>query len=260
MGRRGTCSAGTLCDDARQSGRGLHALQDLAEIRRFNLLAKRLGVRAVLCRFSAAMVVLISFVSPVLANGQTAEDYFHGGATNYVFGQKEKAKEQIVTGLQAFPADPKLNQLAALLKKEEEQKQQQKNQQQQQQQKKDDQKKDQKQNQDQKKDSDQKKDQNQSNESKKDQEKKQQDQAKKDADQKKEQEKKDQQTADQKKQEKRDKSDQNDQHEPQPTYAAGQMTPQQAKQLLDAQKGDEMIIPIHPQVKPRDPNKPLKDW
>src|SRR4051812_26127795 len=84
----------------------------------------------------------------------TADDYFHGGATNYVFGEKEKAKEQIVTGLQQFPSDQKLNSLFALLKKEEEQKQQQ----QQQQQQKNDQKKDQKDNQDpQKNNSDQKK-------------------------------------------------------------------------------------------------------
>jgi hypothetical protein len=38
------------------------------------------------------------------------------------------------------------------------------------------------------------------------------------------------------------------------------MTPQQAKQLLDAQKGDEMIIPVRPQGKPRDTSKPFKDW
>jgi hypothetical protein len=38
--------------DARpKSGRGLPALQDLADIGRFSTFAKRLGVRAVLCRF-----------------------------------------------------------------------------------------------------------------------------------------------------------------------------------------------------------------
>jgi outer membrane biosynthesis protein TonB len=206
-----------------------------------------------------ALTVLTVFLHYPTLHAQTADDYFHGGATNYVFGQKEKAKEQIVTGLQAFPTDPKLNQLLVLLKKEEEQKQKQQQQQQQQQQNKNDQNKDQKQKKDQKKDADQKKDsqQNQSNDQKKEQEKKQQEQAKKNTDQKKNQEKKDQQTADQKKQ---DKSDQNDRQEPQPAYAPGQMTPQQAKQLLDAQKGDEMMIPLHPPAKPRDSNKPLKDW
>jgi Ca-activated chloride channel family protein len=43
-------------------------------------------------------------------------------------------------------------------------------------------------------------------------------------------------------------------------YAAGQMTPDQAKQLLDAQKGDEKILQFHPDAKPRDTSKPIKDW
>ena len=207
---------------------------------------------------STIIFTVVLHASPIPLRAQTAEDYFHGGATNYVFGEKEKAKEQIVTGLQSFPSDPKLNQLLALLKKEDEQKQQQ--QQQQQQQQKNDQNKDQKdqnQKQDsQKKDSDQKKEQNQSDEQKKEQEKKKQEAEKKKADQKK-QEKKEQQTGDQKKE---DPSDQKDEQEPQQAYAPGQMTPQQARQLLDAQKGDEMIMPVRPQVKPRDASKPLRDW
>src|SRR5438874_11449815 len=107
------------------------------------------GVRTARFYFRLSLAAILAGISvqlPLSLRAQTADDYFHGGATNYVFGEKEKAKEQIVTGLQAFPSDPKLNQLLALLKKEEEQKQQQ--QQQQQQQNKNDQKKDQKQNQD----------------------------------------------------------------------------------------------------------------
>jgi len=185
---------------------------------------------------------------------QTADDYFHGGATNYVFGEKEKSKEQIVIGLQHFPTDPKLNGLFALLKKEEEQKQQQ---QQQQDQQKNDQNKDQKEKQDQNKNSQQNKDEQQkqqSNEQKKQEEKKRQDQAKK-SNQKKEEQQNQQNSG-----QKNDKSDQKSDEQPQQPFAAGQMTPQQAKQLLDAQKGEEMIIPIRPEGKPRDPSKPLKDW
>src|SRR6187401_3539062 len=93
---------------------------------------------------AAAVILLVGMAfSPLCLDAQTAEGYFHGGATNYVFGQKEKAQEQVVTGLKTFPSDPKLNQLLALLKKEEEKKQQQ-----QQQQQKEDQNKDQKQDQD----------------------------------------------------------------------------------------------------------------
>jgi len=42
--------------------------------------------------------------------------------------------------------------------------------------------------------------------------------------------------------------------------AAGEMTPQQAAQLLDAQKGNEMMMPPKPRAKPSERAKPLKDW
>ncbi len=48
--------------------------------------------------------------------------------------------------------------------------------------------------------------------------------------------------------------------EQQEAYAAGQMTPEQARQLLDAQKGEEMMLPLKPEGKPSEPNRPLKDW
>ena len=43
-------------------------------------------------------------------------------------------------------------------------------------------------------------------------------------------------------------------------YAAGQMTPEQARQLLDAQKGQETMLTLKPEGKPQDPNRPIKDW
>ena len=43
-------------------------------------------------------------------------------------------------------------------------------------------------------------------------------------------------------------------------YAPGQMPPEQAKQLLDAQKGDEMLLPVKPEEKASATGKPLKDW
>src|SRR2546430_884710 len=66
------------------------------------------------------MLTVLTVLLPFFLCAQTADDYFHGGATNYVFGQKEKAKEEVTTGLQRFPSDSKLNGLLALLKKEEE--------------------------------------------------------------------------------------------------------------------------------------------
>jgi Ca-activated chloride channel family protein len=43
-------------------------------------------------------------------------------------------------------------------------------------------------------------------------------------------------------------------------YAAGQMTPEQARQLLDAEKGEEMMLPVKPEGKPVDHSKPFRDW
>ena len=43
-------------------------------------------------------------------------------------------------------------------------------------------------------------------------------------------------------------------------YAEGQMTPEQARQLLDAQKGDEKMLPPAREGKPADRSKPLRDW
>ena len=51
---------------------------------------------------------------------QTAEDYFHGAAQFYVFGQKQRAMTEVATGLSRFPNDPKLNGLAGFIKKKEE--------------------------------------------------------------------------------------------------------------------------------------------
>jgi hypothetical protein len=38
------------------------------------------------------------------------------------------------------------------------------------------------------------------------------------------------------------------------------MTPQQAQQLLDTQKGDEQMLPVQPTGKPVDRSRPIKDW
>jgi hypothetical protein len=58
-----------------------------------------------------------------LASGQTADDYFHGGVTNYVFGKYTEARKIINEGLAAYPNDPKLGRLKGLLQQEEQQSQ-----------------------------------------------------------------------------------------------------------------------------------------
>lgn len=42
--------------------------------------------------------------------------------------------------------------------------------------------------------------------------------------------------------------------------AAGEMTPEQAQQLLDEQKNEEKMLPARPEGKPADRNRPIKDW
>jgi Ca-activated chloride channel homolog len=43
-------------------------------------------------------------------------------------------------------------------------------------------------------------------------------------------------------------------------YAAGEMTPQQARQLLDAQKGGELLLPYNRNKRSADQQRPAKDW
>jgi len=67
------------------------------------------------------------------ANGQSADTYFHSGAQAFINADLQQAIQQVQTGLQQFPNNPKLNALMKKLKEEQQrQQQQQKNQQQQQ--------------------------------------------------------------------------------------------------------------------------------
>lgn len=131
-----------------------------------------------------------------------------------------------------------------------------------------------------KKDQDKKDEQNQEQQNKQDQAQQNKSDQNKESQQQKEQQQKEQaqkdkldkekqkQSAEQKKKEQEKQQAQQssgnpedkDKQEGQQTYAAGQMTPQQAQQLLDAEKGHEMILPMKPETKPRDPSKPLRDW
>jgi Ca-activated chloride channel family protein len=70
------------------------------------------------------------------------------------------------------------------------------------------------------------------------------------------QEQKDQQANQAKEKEKEEAEEK----ERQAAYAAGQMTAEQAQQLLDAQKGEEKMLPVKPENKPVDTSRPFKDW
>ncbi|HXU79577.1 MAG TPA: hypothetical protein VN794_23555 [Methylomirabilota bacterium] len=206
----------------------------------------------------AAAVWLLAF--PVRAGAQPADEFFHGGAQSYIQGQKEKAKEQVTSGLKQFPEDAKLNAMAVLLQKQEEKRQQQQQSQDQQQ-------------------KDQSQDKQQSQQSESDQQQSQKDQEKKSQDQKKQEEKeqgkpdqKQDQQPDQKPDEKKDeqqKSAENagkpgepstEQGDEQAQGIPGQMSPEQAQQLLDAQKTQEKLLPAKPEAKAAARNRRLRDW
>jgi hypothetical protein len=168
------------------------------------------------------------------ARAQTAEDFFNGGAQFYISNNIPSALEKVEGGLKIYPADQKLKKLEELLKQQQQQQSQQNQQNQsKQQQSQQNQQSSQKNSQDQQK-------QNQSGE-KKDDQQKQHEQQKSSAE-KKDGEKQDKQEAD-----------------GQPV-APGQMTPEEAKRLLDAQKGDEQVLQLKPQGRPPDSQKPVKDW
>ena len=179
-------------------------------------------------RLLSPSLLLFSALS-VRAQFLPADDFFHRGAQSYITNNVAQAREVVDQGLKFYPDDAKLKKLDELLKQKDQQQQSQQNQKQDQQQ------------QDQQS---QPKDQKQKPE-KKDQPKP--DQPKDKPEQKKSEPQKDQKAAAQ---------------EPKPDEKGkdGQMTPQEAKQLLDAQKNDELLMPANRKDKPPDPGKVSKDW
>lgn len=183
-----------------------------------------------------------------------AEDFFNGGAQLYISNNVPAALEKVALGRKFYPEDEKLKKLEALLK----QQQQQQNQQQKQDQSKQDQQKQQQSKDDQKKD--QQNQQNQSQQQKdQQQQQKQEDQKQKEAAEQKNEQSKDQDqqksAAEKKAGEPKDKPE----AEAQPSKP-GEMTPEEAKRLLDAQKGNEQLLPMKPDGKPRNSQRPVKDW
>jgi outer membrane biosynthesis protein TonB len=144
------------------------------------------------------------------ASAQTAEQLFNPAAKEYIYGNTSVASNLVEQALNRFPDDEKLQKLKKLIEQQKQQKDQQK--------KNDQQKQDQKKNDDQKN----KQDQKQGNK-----------------DQRKEQ---DQQKQNPLKKDQSSSSDQKEQQNPpqaaQPKQA-GEMSPQEAQQLLDAMKQNE---------------------
>jgi Ca-activated chloride channel family protein len=174
-------------------------------------------------------LLLLVATQKVCAQLAPPDDFFNSGAQFYISNNIPAALQRTEDGLKLYPDNEKLKKLEQLLKQQQ-QSQSQQNQQNQQ-----------KQSQNSKSQNQQQKQQQQNSQS----QQQKQDEQKKDEQQKQAQQQK---SAEQKKQ--------NDDKQP----VAGQMTPEEAKRLLDGQKGDEQVLQFKPQGKPENPNQPVKDW
>ena len=228
-------------------------------------------------QFSAALN------SPDLKLQESA--YYNRGNSSYWLGERspdpkqrseawERSLKDYELSLKLNPQDPDAKFNRDFVKKRlEELKQEQQQQQQQSKQDKSD-----KQNQDQQQQQNQSKDQKQQEQQQKDQQQQaQQNQQQQNSGQQNQQQQDQQQQAEQKKQDQQQQQAAQQQQQQQQSasqpkqspedkereaaaYAAGQMTPEQAQQLLDAQKGQEMMLPVKPEGKPVDRSRPIKDW
>ena len=176
---------------------------------------------------------LLISLSVVLIAGQKisaqlapADDFFNSGAQLYISNNVPAALERVESGLKTYPDDEKLKKLEQLLKQQQQQNQQQQTQQQQNQQN-----QQQSQNDEQKKSDEQKK---------RDQQQQKQQESKNDSGDKLKDEKQEQQAG-------------------QPVKP-GELTLEEAKRLLDAQKGNEQLLQLKPENKPRNTSRPVKDW
>ncbi|PWU13033.1 MAG: hypothetical protein C5B50_20135 [Verrucomicrobia bacterium] len=164
------------------------------------------------------------------------DEYFRFAATNFVFAENEAASNWVHQGLLKFRNDKRLQALAGLVPTNQPPPQPQ-NQPKPDQQNQQDQQKQQQQNKSGQKGDD--KEQQQNQESQKD--------------------KQDQQQASQASGQQKKDSEEKEQKDA-AAYAAGQMTQEQAEQLLDAQKEEEQVLPVKPEGKPMDRARKIKDW
>jgi Ca-activated chloride channel homolog len=188
-------------------------------------------------------LLLVFAAQKVCAQLAPADDFFNGGAQLYISNNIPAALEKTEAGLQFYPNDERLKKLEQLLKQQQQQQSQQNQQQQNQQQQ-----------------------QSQSQQNSKSRQNQQPSQPQNSSQNSPEQKKPDEQKqnpADQKKAEKQAEQKKSDDEKNQNggnQTAAGQMTPEEAKRLLDAQKGNEQVLQLKPQGKPGDQNRPIKDW
>ena len=175
------------------------------------------------CLIAFLLLIAAQKMSAQLA---PADDFFNSGAQLYISNNVPASLERVELGLKTYPDDVKLKKLEELLKQKQQQQQQQNQQGQ----------KNQSQQQKSGSQKDQQQKQNSPDQQKQDERQKQQEQKKSEG-------------------EKPDKPD----AQAQPARP-GEMTKDEAKRLLDAQKDNEQILQMKPQARPRDPDQPARDW
>ncbi len=196
-----------------------------------------------------SLLLSVSLLLPVwqTARAQSADDFFNSGAHSYISNNIPQARESVETGLKQYPDDVKLKKLYELLKQQSQQQSQnnesQPNQNQQSQQN---------QSQPQKSNSRQNQQPSQPNSQPQNQNGQSQPGQKNSGQQN--------QPQPQASGGKPGGEKQENQNEPGHPMSAGQMTPEAAKRLLDAQKSDEQFLQLKPQTPPPNDQRPVKDW
>jgi hypothetical protein len=196
-----------------------------------------------------SLLLSISLLWPLwqTARAQSADDFFNSGAHSYISNNIPQALESVTNGLKQYPGDVKLTKLYELLKQQSQQQSQNSQSQQNQNQQSQpnpsqSQKSNRQQNQQPSPQNSQPQNQNEQNQSDQ-QNARQQNQAQPQA------------SGGKQSGEKRE-----NQNEPSQPLSAGQMTPEAAKRLLDAQKDDEQFLQLKPQAPPPNDQRPIKDW
>jgi hypothetical protein len=197
---------------------------------------------------AAGLIVMLLLSRHAGAQLAPADSFFNTGAQFYISNNIPSALEQVENGLKTHPNDEKLKKLEELLKQQQQQQSQSQQSQQQQQNK---------QNQQSQSNQQQQKNQQQQQQNQQPENQEQQNQSnQKNAEQQKQQQQPQQKSS----AEKQNEQKQENQPEQGQPMTAGQMTPEEAKRLLDAQKGDEQVLQWKPQGRPEDQNRPVKDW
>jgi Ca-activated chloride channel family protein len=181
-------------------------------------------------------LMLLCAAQKTCAQLAPADDFFNGGAQFYISNNIPQAKDVVEMGLKLYPGDEKLKKLEALLKQQQQQSQNSQSQQNQQEQQ----------------------SQSQQNSSNQQNQRQNQQQSQQNSqDQKKDEQ---QNQSEQQKSAGQKSNDEKESQDDENQAAAGQMTPEEARRLLDAQKDNEQILQMKPQGKPQDNQKPVKDW